>query len=101
MNKNFYVMFLDSETVKTVAETKTIALNNIFKSKSHEYEDYNDFFFDLNYVEWEENGLYYLQNLVTDTLESSKFPYLSKFLTFNPIAEPVEELVSEFETDYV
>lgn len=101
MNKTYYVMFLDGTVVETIAETKTIALNDIFTANSLLYEEYTDFFYDINYVEWQEDELYYLQNLVTNKLETRTDCYLSKFLTHNPIAEPVGELVSEFEENYV
>ena len=98
---NYCVMFIDGSIERCAAPTKTIALNNIFKRTVDEYETYDDFFYDINFVEWEDGSQRYLQNLVTRTLETFPVNSSCHLINFNPIDEPVEELVSEFEENYV
>lgn len=97
---NYRLMFIDGTVEWCIAPTKTIALNDIFKRKVDEYETYDDFFYDINFVEWKDNSKRYLQNLITRTMEV--FPVNSRYnlINFTPTPEPVEELRLEFEENY-
>lgn len=92
-------MLIDGSVAETIANSKKEALD--FVCKHFQYDDEEEFFNDINYIEWVESGYRYFQNLVTNTLESNTtLNYFLPTLKFSPTKKPTRQLQVEYESDY-
>ena len=95
----FYFMLVDGRVFSANDASKQTALSKAFENFKFEYENFDDFFDDLNFAEWAEDGQYFLQNFVTNTLELLKVPKftLPNFINVTSPTETELDLENHYE----
>lgn len=91
---------IDGKAVEVVADNKNNAMD--LAQVKLNYDDFDEFYFDINYIEWEDDTDHVIEDLINKSVKrwnpNDNYYLLSRFIkNINPIPEPTIELKEEFD----